>query len=67
MALSASEKEAIMAARGESNRQSTSATKLYRVTVDGKGVTMLALSGLEPDKAEEYCRGIFGNRMSSFQ
>ena len=43
------------------------ATKLYRATVDGKGVTMLALSGAPKADAEAYCRDIFGKRMTAFQ
>jgi len=44
-----------------------SQTKLYRATVDGKGVTMLALSGATKDEAEAYCRDIFGERMTDFK
>lgn len=65
MALSASEKEAIMAARGENNRQSASATKLYRPLVDGKRITLLAMSGMNREQAWAYCYGIFGERLKS--
>lgn len=43
------------------------ATKLYRVTVDGKGVTMLALSGMSLAEAEAYCRDMFGERMTAIK
>ena len=60
MALSADEKERIMAARGESRGQSSSRTVLYMPIIDGKPVTMISLSGLSRDEAEAYCIDKFG-------
>lgn len=65
MALSANEKEVIMAARGENNRQPTSATKLYRPLVDGKRITLLTMSDMNRDEAWAYCHGIFGERLKA--
>lgn len=42
-------------------------TKLYRPTVDGKKITMLALSGMGRDEAWAYCRDIFGKRLESIE
>lgn len=66
MALTADEKERIMQSRA-SERVATSTTKLYRPTVDGKKITLLALSGMNRDKAWAYCYGIFGKRLESLE
>lgn len=37
-------------------------TKLYRPLVDGKRITLLAMSGMNLEQAWAYCYGIFGER-----
>jgi len=42
-------------------------TVLYRAVVDGRGVTMLSISGLPYPDAWQYCRDIFGDRLESLE
>jgi len=67
MALSASEKERIMQARGESSLFAQGSTIIHHPVVDGKPVTMVSISGLSKTQAADYCRGIFGKRFSGFK
>jgi hypothetical protein len=67
MALTAEEKESLMASRGESGRFGESSTKLYRPIVDGKPITMVSVSGMDREQARAYCAGIFGKRFTGFE
>lgn len=42
-------------------------TRLYRAMVDGKPVTMLAISGLDYQEAWRYCQGVFGRRLEALE
>lgn len=43
------------------------AKRYYRVIVDGKPINMLSLTGRTLAEAEEYCRGIFGDRLERIE
>jgi len=62
MALTADEKEKIMAARGESQKAATGKTRLYTPIIDGKRITMISLSGLSEEEARLYCIDKFGEK-----
>ena len=60
MALTADEKERIMAARGESRGQSSSSTRRYMPLIDGKPLTMISMCEMTKAELEEYCIRQFG-------
>ena len=65
MALSASEKERLMAAR--TTEKLAAKTILYTAIVSGQPVQMVSVSGLDYKHALAYCEGIFGKRFEGFK
>jgi len=41
-------------------------TRLYRPIVDGRKITLLAISGMNEEQARAYCVAIFGKRFEGF-
>ena len=65
MALTANEKERLMAAR--TTEKLAAKTILYTAIVSGQPVQMVSVSGLDIEQASAYCVSIFGNRFEGFR
>ena len=65
MALTANEKERLMAAR--TTEKLAAKTILYTAIVSGQPVQMVSVSGLDYKQAHAYCVSIFGSRFEGFR